>query len=104
MKQFGPLIACILSMLICLSNELVGSAFAQVSPVALGGTLVALQQLKSALESTVNTVDAESAARINQLSIALDAAIKEVQGAIDDASKQVQFNENKVFSDVFSVM
>jgi hypothetical protein len=52
----------------------------------------------------VNTVDAESAARINQLSIALDAAIKEVQGAIDDASKQVQFNENKVFSDVFSIM
>lgn len=79
-------------------------AAAQVSPVALGGILIALQELKYSLESTVNTVDAESAARINQLSIAVDSAIKEVQGAIDDASKQVQFNKNKVFSDVFTVM
>ena len=79
-------------------------AFAQVAPVTLGATLIALQELKQALQSTINTVDPETSAKINQLSIAVDSAIKEVQSAIDDASHQIQFDENKLFSDVFSVM
>jgi len=66
--------------------------------------LIGLQELKKSLESTVNTVDAESAARINQLSIAVDSAIKEVETAIKDASNQIQINEAKIFTDVFTVM
>src|SRR5438093_10123226 len=102
MKSLRSLSSLILVFLICVLCS--GRTQAQGSTVFLGGTLVALQELKKSLESTVNTVDAESAARINQLSLAVDNAIKNVQKAIQDVSSGVQFNENKLFSDVFTVM
>lgn len=77
---------------------------AQVGLATLGATLTGLQELRKSLESTVNTVDAESASKINQLSIAVDQAINELKSAIKDTSNGLNYNETKLFNDIFSVM
>ena len=94
------LVLCFVSLGLNLSHP----AQAQVGPASLIVVSQALQQLKQTLESTVNTVDAESAARIHQLELVLDKTIAEVSQAITDASHQVQYDENKVFADVFTTM
>lgn len=89
---------------LCFIYSLVSTAHAQVSSVALVAVVAGLQELKQTLQSSIGTVDGETANRINQLSLAVDKTIAEVKTAIQDTSNQVQFDENKVFSDVFSTM
>ncbi|ABF43261.1 hypothetical protein Acid345_4261 [Candidatus Koribacter versatilis Ellin345] len=89
-------------MLITLS--LACSASASVDPMTLGGLLVVLQQLRSQLDAVSNNVDQAASARIHQIELALDGTIKELQAVIKDGFDKANTTEQKVFSDVYSVM
>jgi flagellin-like hook-associated protein FlgL len=80
------------------------TAAAQATAATLAPTMLALQELRKTIDTTINTVDAESAARLNQLGLMIDRTIQQVQGAIDNLSNKVQINETKLFSDVFTAM
>jgi hypothetical protein len=81
-----------------------GQMPAPTGSAMLATTLVGLQVLKKDLNSTVALVDAESAARLDRLSTATDTTIKEVEAAIGDISRQVKFDEAKLYADVFALM
>jgi hypothetical protein len=83
----------------------VPAAQAQVVHAAdLGGLLIVLGQLRQSLDDVINTVDSESAARINQLKIAVDSTISEVDKVIKDGFDKAQTTETKLFSDVNNVI
>ncbi len=80
------------------------SASAQVHAEDLAGLLVVLGQFRQNLDGVLNTVDAETAARINQLRSVLDGVIREVDKVIKDGFDKAQITEQKLFSDVNDVI
>jgi hypothetical protein len=81
-----------------------GQTSAPSGSAMLTTTLAGLKVLKKDLNSTVALVDAESAARLDRLSTATDKAIREIEAAIGDISRQVKFDEAKLYADVFLLM
>jgi len=81
-----------------------GQVSAQLSPALLGTVLIGLQQLKQSIETSITTVDAETAQKLNQLGLLGDSAIRQIHGVIDDVSNKVTVNEVKLFTDIFTVM
>lgn len=101
-KQFFGSI--LIAFTLVLGQTWPSTAAAQAVAAALAPTMLALQELRKTIDSTINTVDAESAARLNQLGLMVDHTIQQVRGAIEDLSNKVQINETKLFSDVFTTM
>jgi hypothetical protein len=79
-------------------------AQAQVHAADLAGLLVVLGQLRQNLDGVINTVDAETAARINQLKIALDGVIGEVDKVIKNGFDKAQITETRLFGDINDVI
>lgn len=82
----------------------VPSAEAQVHAADLGGLLLVLGQLRQNLDGVINTVDAETAARIKQLQTSLDGVIGEVDKVIKNGFDRAQLTETKLFSDIADVV
>ncbi|WP_322065782.1 hypothetical protein [Burkholderia ubonensis] len=71
---------------------------------SLAAFLVALQEVKQTLESTIHTVDTAAAERLNQLNIELDKAIAGVQVLIDKGKDAVDAERESTFANVADVM
>jgi hypothetical protein len=77
---------------------------AQSGLAADAGVLVALQQLKSQLDSVINTVDQETAARIRQAEIALTTLISKLQDAMDHGYGLINNTRDQLMGNVATVM
>jgi hypothetical protein len=77
---------------------------AQGGAAELGASMVALQQLKSQLDSVIGTVDAETAARIRQVEIALDGAIRGVKDAMDHGYGLINNTRDQVMGNIAATM
>ena len=77
-------------------------ASAQVTTFA--GVLLSLENLKSALQSTIGTVDAETAARIRQAQIAIDQTIDKVRAAVAEAGAMTDNIRDRVMGDVYNTL
>lgn len=93
---------CILLLVFTFSSG--STAEAQVHAADLAGLLLVLGQLRQNLDGLINTVDAETAARISQLRSTLDGVIGEVDKVIKDGFDRAQVTEQKLFSDVNDVI
>ena len=102
-RMLNNIVACFLIV----ASTLMPAPMAQAQVVHaadLAGLLVVLGQLRQSLDGVINTVDAESAARINQLKTVVDGTIGEVDKVIKDGFDKAQITETKLFSDVNDVV
>jgi hypothetical protein len=87
--------------LLCLASVTPSASLAQATAaIELGGSLVALQQLRSQLEGIVNTVDTATANRIRQTELALDQTIAKITHAIDHGYGRVNNTRDQVMGNV----
>jgi hypothetical protein len=77
---------------------------AQAGAAELGGAMLALQQLKSQLDSVVATVDGETAARIRQAEIAIDGAIRNAKDAMDHGYGLINNTRDQVMGNIAATM
>jgi hypothetical protein len=100
-RRQHAVVACVLVLTFALEPL---PAHAQVHAADLAGMLIVLGQLRQNLDGVINTVDAETAARINQLRSTLDGVIAEVDKVIKDGFDKAQVTEQKLFSDIDDVV
>jgi hypothetical protein len=79
-------------------------AVAAQGAAELAGLLVVLQQLKSQMDSVLNTVDQETAARIRQAEIALDSVIEQIKNAMDHGYGLINNTRDQVMGNIATVM
>jgi hypothetical protein len=70
----------------------------------LGGTLIALQQLKATMESAIGTADQATAAKIRQAEIAVDATIAQIKGVMDHGYGLINNTRDQVMGNVATTL
>jgi len=102
MHKTGVFVVCFLMLAYYVASPPVAQA--QVHAADLAGLVVVLGQLRQNLDGVVNTVDAETAARISQLQTSLLQVIAELDKVIKEGLDKAQITEQKLFSDVNDVV